>query len=119
MSKMTSRGRATRVRHKLKSLALEGKPRLSCHRSNTHIYAQIVDDLNGVTLVSASTVDKELRKSIKKGDTVEAATVVGKELAARAKKAGVETVYFDRGANRFAGRVKALADAAREGGLQF
>ena len=116
---MTSRGRALRVRHKLKSLSKTGKPRLSCYRSNTHIYAQIVDDLNGVTLASASTVDKKLRKDIKKGATVEDATIVGKELAARAKKAGVETVYFDRGANRYQGRVKALADAAREGGLQF
>jgi len=116
---MTSRGRAVRVRHKLKSLAVEGKPRLSCYRSNTHIYAQIVDDVKGVTLCSASTVDKKLRKDIKKGDTVDAANAVGKAIAERAKKAGVKTVYFDRGANRFAGRVKALADAAREGGLQF
>lgn len=119
MSNMTSRGRASRVRHKLKSLSKTDKFRLSCFRSNTHIYAQVVDDANGVTLASASTVDKKLRKDIKKGDTIEAATVVGKELAVRAKKAGVETVYFDRGANRYAGRVKALADAARDGGLQF
>ena len=119
MSKLTSRGRALRVRHKLKSLSKSDKPRLSCYRSNTHIYAQIIDDANGVTLAAASTVDKKLRKDIKKGDTVEAASAVGKAIAERAKKAGVEIVYFDRGANRYQGRVKALADAAREGGLQF
>lgn len=119
MSQMTSRGRSVRVRHKLKSLAVEGKPRLSCYRSNTHIYAQIIDDVNGVTLAAASTVDKKLRSSIKNGGTTEAAAIVGKEVAERAKKAGVEVVYFDRGPNRYMGRVKALADAAREAGLKF
>jgi len=119
MSIKKCRGRAGRVRHKLKTVAVEGKLRLSCYRSNAHIYAQIVDDVKGVTVCSASTVDKKLRKDVKNGDTVDSAVVVGKELAKRAKDAGVETVYFDRGGRQYAGRIKALADAAREGGLQF
>lgn len=120
MAQMKDRGRALRVRHKLKTVAdRNDRFRLSCHRSNTHIYAQIVDDAKGVTLCSASTVDKKLRKSIEKTAGVDAAVKVGQELAKRATAAGVKEVYFDRGARRYAGRIKALADAVREGGLVF
>jgi large subunit ribosomal protein L18 len=93
------------------------RPRLSVHRSSQHIYAQIIDDAAGVTLVSASTLDKDVKG--KTGATVAAASDVGKRLAERAKKAGVSTVVFDRGGFLFHGRVKALAEAAREGGLEF
>jgi large subunit ribosomal protein L18 len=96
-----------------------GKMRLSVHRTNLHIYAQIIDDVKGVTLVAASTLDKEIREGLAKTSDKTAAEAVGKLVAARAKKAGVDTVVFDRGGYMFHGRVKALADAAREGGLQF
>lgn len=119
MTNTVDRGRALRTRHKLKTVNKVGRLRLSCFRSNAHIYAQIIDDVKGVTLVSASTADKKVRKDIKNGGGVAAAEKVGAELAARAKKAGVSEVYFDRGARRYAGRVKALADAARAGGLTF
>ena len=117
--KQTQRGRASRVRHKLSTVAVKGKCRLSCFRSNTHIYAQVVDDVKGITVASASTVDKKLRKDIKKGSTMDAAQKVGEELAKRATAAGVKEVYFDRGGNRYAGRIKAMADAARSAGLEF
>ncbi|MCX8501074.1 MAG: 50S ribosomal protein L18 [Alphaproteobacteria bacterium] len=94
-----------------------GKPRLTVFRSNQHIYAQIIDDLKGATLCSASTIDKANRMA--KGADREAAARVGKLIAERALKAGITTVVFDRGAYLFHGRVKALADAAREGGLLF
>jgi len=93
------------------------RPRLSVHRSGRHIYAQIIDDEAGRTVASASTLDKELKG--KTGATAEAAASVGKAVAERAKKAGVTSVVFDRGGFLFHGRVKALADAAREGGLEF
>jgi large subunit ribosomal protein L18 len=93
------------------------RPRLSVHRSGRHIYAQIIDDAQGRTLAAASTLDKELKG--KTGATRDGAAQVGKTLAERAKKAGVSKVVFDRGAFLFHGRVKALADAAREGGLEF
>ena len=137
--------RRRRVRTALRARAA-GKPRLSVHRSGKHIYAQVIDDAAGKTLVSASTLDKDLRKD--GGATRDAATTVGKTLAAastldkdlrkatgsatstaaaevgktlaeRAKQAGVSRVVFDRGGFLFHGRVKALADAAREGGLEF
>ena len=108
--------RRRRVRSALKARAA-GRPRLSVHRSGKHIYAQVIDDAAGVTLASASTLDKDVKS--KTGSTVEAAAAVGKTLAAKAKKAGVETVVFDRGGFLFHGRVKALADAAREEGLEF
>ncbi|MFL2660256.1 MAG: 50S ribosomal protein L18 [Alphaproteobacteria bacterium] len=95
------------------------KLRLSVFRSGKHIYAQIIDDLKGHTLVSASTVDKNVLKDQKNGANVSAATKVGEELAVRAKEAGVDTVVFDRGSYKYHGRVKALADAARAGGLKF
>jgi large subunit ribosomal protein L18 len=94
-----------------------GKPRLSVHRSGRHIYAQVIDDSAGKTLAAASTLDKELKG--KTGATKDGAAVVGKTLAERARKAGVSKVVFDRGGFLFHGRVKALADAAREGGLEF
>ncbi len=110
--------RRSRVRRSLKVRA-DGRPRLSVHRSSKHIYAQVIDDVKGVTLASASSLDKDLRAGIKSGANVEAASQIGKVLAERAAKAGVTEVVFDRGAYRYHGRVKALADAAREGGLSF
>jgi large subunit ribosomal protein L18 len=94
-------------------------PRLNVYRSLGHIYAQVVDDSRGQTLVSASSVDKEVRKTLKSGGNVAAAKSVGKIVAERAKQAGVSRVVFDRGGYAYHGRVKALADAAREAGLQF
>ncbi|HZV18191.1 MAG TPA: 50S ribosomal protein L18 [Sphingobium sp.] len=108
--------RARRVRTAIKARA-GGKPRLSVHRSGRHIYAQVIDDAAGRTLAAASTLDKDLRG--KTGATAEAAAEVGKRVAAAATKAGVTQVVFDRGGFLFHGRVKALADAAREGGLEF
>src|ERR1700755_705300 len=93
------------------------RPRLSVHRSGKHIYAQVIDDAEGKTLASASTIDKGVKG--KTGATAEAATEVGKRVAEAAKKAGVTQVVFDRGGFLFHGRVKALADAARESGLEF
>jgi large subunit ribosomal protein L18 len=110
--------RTGRVRRALK-LAARGKPRLSVYRSSKHIYAQVIDDAKGVTLCAASTREKELRGSIKTGANVEAAKAVGKRLAERAQQKGVKQVVLDRGGFRYHGRVKALADAAREGGLKF
>jgi len=108
--------RRRRVRTSLRERAA-GKPRLSIHRSGRHIYAQVIDDAAGKTLAAASTLDKDVRG--KTGATKDSAAVVGKTIAERAKKAGVSTVVFDRGGFLFHGRVKALADAAREGGLEF
>ena len=108
--------RRRRVRTSLRERAA-GKPRLSIHRSGRHIYAQVIDDAAGKTLAAASTLDKDVRD--KNGATKDGAAVVGKTIAERAKKAGVSTVVFDRGGFLFHGRVKALADAAREGGLEF
>ena len=94
-----------------------GRPRLSIHRTNQHIYAQLIDDVKGATLAAASTTEKDLREGAT--SNIEAASKVGKLIAERAKAAGVETVVFDRGGFLYHGRVKALADAAREGGLDF
>ena len=110
--------RARRVRHKLRTNA-PGKLRFSVFRSQTHIYAQIIDDTAGHTLVSASTLDKGVRKSVKNSYGMESATAVGKAVGERAVKAGITEVYFDRGSYRYTGRLKALADAAREAGLKF
>jgi large subunit ribosomal protein L18 len=107
--------RRRRVRTSLKARAF-GRPRLSVHRSGRHIYAQIIDDAQGRTIASASTLTKGSKGP---GATTTAAAEVGKTLAAAAKKAGVTAVVFDRGGFLFHGRVKALADAAREGGLEF
>jgi large subunit ribosomal protein L18 len=95
------------------------RPRLSVHRSLQHIYAQVIDDVKGLTVAAASTLDKSVKGTIKTGGNIEAAKAVGKLIAERAIAAGVKTVVFDRGAYLFHGRVKALADAAREGGLSF
>ena len=92
------------------------RPRLNVFRSNTNIYAQVIDDVNGVTLASASSLDKAIEGY---GGNVAAATAVGKLVAERAKAKGIETVVFDRGGYLYHGRVKALADGAREGGLKF
>lgn len=110
--------RAQRVRTKLRKLA-DGRPRLSVARSHKNISAQIIDDEKGITLASASTLEKDVLGKAKTGADVAAAELVGKMLAERAKQAGVEDVVFDRGGYIFHGRVKALADAAREGGLKF
>jgi large subunit ribosomal protein L18 len=95
------------------------RPRLNVFRSKGHIYAQIIDDTKGYTLAAASTVDSGLRKSLKSTGTIEAAKVVGKLLADRAKAVNVMAVVFDRGGRLYHGRVKALAEASREGGLKF
>ena len=108
--------RRLRVRNKLRKMAA-GRPRLSVHRSNKNISVQVIDDDAGRTLAAASTQDKDLGLAGK--NNVEAAAKVGAAIAERAKKAGVEDVYFDRGGFLFHGKVKALADAAREGGLKF
>ncbi|HTT78553.1 MAG TPA: 50S ribosomal protein L18 [Stellaceae bacterium] len=110
--------RRARTRFKLRQAA-KGRARLSVFRSSRHIYAQIIDDAQGHTLAAASTLDVGLRESLKTGADKAAASAVGKLLAERAKAAGVERVIFDRGAYLYHGRVKALADAAREAGLDF
>ncbi|WP_102226357.1 50S ribosomal protein L18 [Acidimangrovimonas sediminis] len=108
--------RRLRMRNKLKALA-NGRARLSVHRSSKNISVQLIDDVNGRTLAAASTLEKDL--GVVGKNNVEAATKVGQAIAERAKKAGVEECYFDRGGFLFHGKVKALADAAREGGLKF
>lgn len=95
------------------------RPRLCIYRSTAHIYVQVIDDLSGKTIVSASSVDGETKKNLKGGGNIAAAKVIGKTVAERAKAAGVSKVVFDRGGYKYHGRVKALADAAREAGLQF
>jgi len=110
--------RKARVRRVLKKRA-GGRPRLSVYRSSMHIYAQVIDDAKGRTLATASTLEKDLKSKLKTGSDKEAAAAVGKLVADRAIKAGIKEVIFDRGSYLFHGRVKALADAAREGGLSF
>lgn len=110
--------RKARVRRAIKARAY-GKPRLSVHRSSKQIYCQIIDDAEGRTIVSASSLEKANRESLKTGATVEAARVIGQQLAARAVEAGIKEVVFDRGSYVYHGRVKALAEGAREGGLAF
>ena len=112
--------RSWRVRKVIKKATEKNlRPRLSVQRSGQHIYAQIIDDVRGVTVAAASTVDTDLRKSLKNTANKEAAEAVGKLVAERAKKAGVEQVAFDRGSYAYHGRVKALAEAARAAGLSF
>ena len=108
--------RRLRVRNKLRKVNA-GRVRLSVHRSNKNISVQLIDDVNGVTLAAASSMEKDLGVTGK--NNVEAAAKVGTAIAERAKKAGVEEAYFDRGGFLFHGKVKALADAAREGGLKI
>jgi len=112
------RRRRERTRFKLRQAA-KGRARLSVHRTSRHIYAQVIDDTAGHTVAAASTLDAGLRGELKTGADTAAASAVGKLIAERAKAAGVERVVFDRGAYMYHGRVKALADAAREGGLDF
>jgi large subunit ribosomal protein L18 len=116
--KITSGRRKTRVRLQVKRAA-NGRPRLSVFRSSKHIYAQIIDDVKGATLVAASSMEKEQRAGAKTGANIEAASAVGKLVAERAAKSGIKDVVFDRGKYLYHGRIKALADAAREGGLNF
>lgn len=110
--------RKARVRTALKAAA-NGKMRLSVFRSSKNIYAQVIDDVKGATVASASTLDKEVRANITKTSDIEAAKYVGKVVAERAVKNGVSEVVFDRGGYAYHGRVKALADSAREAGLKF
>jgi large subunit ribosomal protein L18 len=110
--------RKTRVRKTLAN-RLNGRPRLSVHRSSKNIFVQIIDDVKGVTVAAASTLEKVFKESKKTGANTAAATAIGKTIAERAKKAGVTDVVFDRGGYIYHGRVKALAEAAREGGLKF
>jgi large subunit ribosomal protein L18 len=110
--------RRQRLRYQLRQKSV-GRPRLSVFRSGKHIYAQIIDDASGRTLAAASSLDKGLRAELRTGADKQAASAVGKLVAERAKQAGVTQVVFDRGAYLYHGRVKALADAAREGGLDF
>jgi large subunit ribosomal protein L18 len=117
-SKDSHQRRAARVRRQLKKVAGD-RPRLSVHRSSKHIYAQIIDDAKGHTLAAASSIDGDLKGGLKTGADSAAAAAVGKLIAERAVKAGVKEVVFDRGAYIYHGRVKAPAEAAREGGLSF
>ncbi|TDR88000.1 50S ribosomal protein L18 [Enterovirga rhinocerotis] len=110
--------RKARVRRAIRKAA-NGRPRLSVFRSSKQIYAQVIDDAEGRTLASASTLEKDLKGSLKTGADVEAAKAVGKLVAERASAAGVKQVIFDRSGYIYHGRVKALADAARESGLEF
>lgn len=126
MAKLTSAQRRNyRTRNKIRRVNIlsnpnrEVRPRLSVHRTGKQIYAQIIDDVKGVTLAAASTLDKDLREKVKSGSTADAALEVGKLVAQRAKKAGVDKIVFDRGRYVYHGRVKALAEGAREGGLVF
>ena len=117
-AKLTNARRKQRVRLSLRRSA-GGRPRLSVFRSSKHIYAQVIDDMKGETLASASSMEKTMRDGKKTGANKDAAKAVGKLLAERATEKGVKEVVFDRGGYLYHGRVKALADAAREGGLKF
>jgi len=120
MSRLTDRTarRTATVRRRIK-LAARGRARLSVFRSSKHIYAQLIDDVKGTTLVAASSLEKPMRESTKSGANIAAAKAVGKLIAERAKEKGIKDVVFDRGGYLYHGRIKALADAAREGGLNF
>ena len=117
LSDRTARRTAT-IRRKVK-LAARGRARLSVFRSSQHIHVQLIDDEKGVTIAAASTLEKTLREKQKTGANIEAAKAVGKLIAERAKEKGIKDVVFDRGGYLYHGRIKALADAAREGGLNF
>lgn len=117
-SKESTQRRAQRIRRQIKAVS-NGRLRLSVHRSSKNIHAQIIDDARGHTVAAASTLEKDVRGSLKTGADVAAAAAVGKLVAERAAKAGVTEVVFDRGPYIYHGRVKALADAAREAGLSF
>lgn len=120
MINKVSRNKMRLIRHKRVRENLSGtneRPRLNVFRSNSNITAQIIDDEKGITLVSASSMDKDLK--IENGGNIEAAKLVGKSIAEKAREAKIKTVVFDRGGYLYHGRVKALADAARENGLEF
>ncbi|WKZ35306.1 MAG: 50S ribosomal protein L18 [Anaerolineales bacterium] len=122
MAKNKSRSLARERRHVRVRKHVSGtdaRPRLNVFKSLSGIYAQVIDDVQGNTLISASTVDKELREQMKGLKKTEQAKAIGKAVAERAKSKGISSVVFDRGGFRYVGRVKALADGAREGGLQF
>ena len=122
MSRLTDRTarRTAAVRRKVKLAAgTSGRARLSVFRSSKHIYAQLIDDVKGATLAAASSLEKTMREGAKTGADIAAAKAVGKLIAERAKEKGIKDVVFDRGGYLYHGRVKALADAAREGGLTF
>ncbi|HIK16702.1 MAG TPA: 50S ribosomal protein L18 [Leptolyngbyaceae cyanobacterium M33_DOE_097] len=117
-----TRKESVRRRHRRVRRTINGtseRPRLAVFRSNEHIYAQLIDDSKQHTLVSASTLDPDIKADIKSGANCEAASAVGKLVAERSLKQGIKTIVFDRGGNLYHGRVKALADAAREAGLEF
>jgi large subunit ribosomal protein L18 len=120
MSRLSDRTarRKAQVRRAIRRAA-NGRARLSIFRSSKHIYAQVIDDIKGTTIVSASSMEKDLRASMKNGANIAAAKAIGKLVAERATAKGVKEVVFDRGSYLYHGRVKALADAAREGGLSF
>jgi large subunit ribosomal protein L18 len=120
MSTVRDRGarRTVRIRRNIRRAA-GSRLRLSVYRSSKHIYAQVIDDLKGETVASACSLEKDMRTSLKSGANIEAAKVIGKLVAERALGKGVKDVVFDRGGYRYHGRIKALADAAREGGLNF
>jgi large subunit ribosomal protein L18 len=114
-----------RTRNKIRRINIdqrgvrETRPRLSVHRTGKQIYAQIIDDIQGVTIAAASSIEAEMKEKLKTGGDTDAASAVGKLVAERAKKAGVTKVVFDRGRFVYHGRVKALAEGARAGGLEF
>jgi large subunit ribosomal protein L18 len=111
--------RRVHSRVRMKVSGTPERPRLCIYRSSGHIYTQVIDDRSGRTLVSASSVDKETKKNVKGGGNIASAKAIGKAIADRAKAVGISKVVFDRGGYKYHGRVKALADAAREAGLQF
>ncbi len=122
MIKKVNRKEASAKRHRRIRVALSGtteRPRLAVYRSTKHIYAQIIDDVKGVTIASAGSVEEALKAKLSHGGNIEASKEIGKLVAERAKKAGVSQVVFDRGGNLYHGRIAALADAAREAGLEF
>ena len=122
MIKQVNKKEATQKRHQRLRNKISGtaeSPRLAVYRSTKHIYAQIIDDVKGVTLAAASSLDKDIRSELAHGGNIESAKVVGEAIAKKALKAGIKDVVFDRGGFLYHGRVAALADAAREAGLNF
>ncbi len=119
LSDRTARRTATVRRNVKRAAGTSGRTRLTVFRSSKHIYAQLIDDAKGQTLAAASSLEKPLRENAKTGANIDAAKAVGKLIAERAKEKGIKDVVFDRGGYLYHGRIKALADAAREGGLNF
>jgi large subunit ribosomal protein L18 len=121
MPKVSSNEVRIRIHERIRKTLIgsSARPRLAVFRSNKHIYAQVIDDSNGATVTAASTLDVDAKKDLKQGGNIAAAKAVGKLVAERAKAKGVEAVLFDRGGYLYHGRVKALAEAAREAGLKF